>query len=215
MDLLFEQKKLFCFDLETTGLNTLHAQIVGIALSLAPNKAYYVPLNHTQSEKKQLDKQDVLDLLKPLWVDLEITKLGHNLKYDLEVLLNEGIGVQGALEDTMLASYVCNSTLSRHNMDALVDFYLKVKSITYEEVTGKGAKQIGFAEVPIEQATQYAAQDADYTFRLYRFFQEQLEQAPSLLNVYRDLECPLVPVLVRMERHGVKIDSDLLLAEST
>ncbi len=209
-----EKKGLFCFDLETSSLVTLDAEIIGIALSYEPYKAYYIPVGHLESETEQLKLRDVLQVLKPILENSEIKKIGQNLKYDLEVLLNEDIAVKGVAFDTMLESYVLNAAATRHDMDSLANHYLNEETTSYEELCGKGAKQIPFAQVSVDKATHYAGEDADVTFRLHQTLNEKLIDEPSLLKVYQEIELPLIEVLVSMERKGVKIDESLLNTQS-
>jgi DNA polymerase-1 len=206
---------LFAFDTETTSLDYSKAQIVGVSFSVDPYKAAYVPLAHDYpGAPDQLDRTEVLEQLRPLLEDPDKAKLGQNLKYDMHVLANYGIALKGIAHDTMLESYVLDSTATRHNMDDLAKKYLDVDTIRYEDVAGKGAKQIPFQEVPIEQAAPYAAEDADITLRLHRTLLPKLEQQPSLLALYSDIEIPLISVLARIERNGVLIDTEMLARQS-
>jgi DNA polymerase-1 len=206
---------LFAFDTETTSLDYMQAQIVGLSFAIDVGTAAYLPLAHEYMDcPPQLNRDAVLAHFKPLLEDESKAKVGQNLKYDAHVLANHGITLRGMAHDTMLASYSLNSTATRHNMDDLAKFYLSLKTISYEEVAGKGAKQIGFAQVPIEQASDYAAEDADITLRLHQILSERLAAYPRLQTLYRDLEMPLLPVLQRMEQTGVLIDSDLLAQQS-
>jgi DNA polymerase-1 len=209
------QAELFAFDTETTSLNYSEAQIVGVSFTVQAGQAAYLPLMHDYPDAPvQLDRQAVLDVLRPLLEDPNKPKLGQNLKYDAHVLANHGIQLRGIQHDTMLESYVFNSTASKHNMDDLAKHYLGVDTIHFEEVAGKGAKQIGFQEVPIEQAGEYAAEDADITLRLHQILSKQLQQHPRLWALYNDIEIPLIDVLVRIEENGVLIDSDMLAQQS-
>ncbi|MDJ0832597.1 MAG: DNA polymerase I [Gammaproteobacteria bacterium] len=198
-------------DTETTSLEYMDAQLVGISLSVEAGKACYIPLaHHYPGAPQQLARAAVLDSLKPLLQDPAIRKIGQNIKYDYHVFLNYGIELQGIEHDTMLESYVLNSTATRHNMNDLASYYLNRDTIRYEDVAGKGAKQIGFDQVDLEQALTYAAEDADVTLQLHETLQDRLQDEKSLYRVYRDIEMPLIPVLARMEHHGVCIDSALL-----
>ena len=209
------QAELFAFDTETTSLNYSEAQIVGVSFAVQAGQAAYLPLMHDYPDAPvQLDRQAVLDALKPLLEAPNKPKLGQNLKYDAHVLANHGIQLRGIQHDTMLESYVFNSTASKHNMDDLAKHYLGVDTIHFEDVAGKGAKQIGFQEVPIEQAGEYAAEDADITLRLHQTLSAQLQQQPSLWSLYQEIEIPLIDVLVRIEANGVLIDSDMLAQQS-
>ncbi|RMH19228.1 MAG: DNA polymerase I [Gammaproteobacteria bacterium] len=205
--------ELFCFDLETTSLDMLEAEIVGIALAVEDH-AGYIPLQHADDSLPQLSSGEVLEALKPFLVDTSYAKVGHNLKYDMGVLQNVGIQVEGPLYDTMLESYVLNSSAGRHDMDSVAFRELGHKTISYEEVAGKGAKQIRFDQVPIRQAAEYAAEDADVTLRLHQHLWSRLEQTPQLVRLLKEIEFPLIPVLMRMERNGVGLDCDLLNEQS-
>ena len=210
-----KQAELFAFDTETTSLNYSEAQIVGVSFAVEAGQAAYVPLGHDYAEvPTQLDRKSVLTALQPLLEDAAKAKLGQNLKYDAHVLSNHGITLRGIRHDTMLESYVLNSTASKHNMDDLAKHYLGVTTIHYEDVAGKGAKQIGFQEVPIEQAAEYAAEDADITWRLHQTLSERLRQQPRLWDLYQDIEIPLVGVLTRIEENGVLLDTAMLAQQS-
>jgi DNA polymerase I len=207
---------LFAFDTETTSLNYMVADIVGVSFAVAPGEAAYVPLAHSYTgAPAQLDRDAVLARLKPLLEDPAQGKVGQNLKYDASVLARYDIQLAGVRFDTMLESYVLDSTATRHDMDSLALKYLGHRSIAFEEVAGKGAKQLTFDQVPVEQAAPYAAEDADVTLRLHAMLWPQLEAEPSLRTVLEEIELPLVPVLSRMERHGALIDRDRLAAQST
>ncbi|MDD4914452.1 MAG: DNA polymerase I [Methylococcales bacterium] len=210
-----KQAELFAFDTETTSLDYSAARIVGVSFAVQPGEAAYVPLAHDYADAPpQLDRQTVLDALKPLLEDPARAKLGQNLKYDAHVLHNHGINLRGIRHDTMLESYVLNSTASKHNMDDLAKYYLGVTTIHFEDIAGKGAKQIGFQEVPVEQAAEYAAEDADITLRLHQTLSEQLIRQPRLWDLYNQLEVPLIAVLTRIEENGVLIDSAMLAQQS-
>ncbi len=207
--------KLFVIDTETTSLDYIQARIVGLSFAVAAGAAAYVPLAHTYvGAPPQLDREAVLARLKPLLEDPARAKVGQNLKYDMSVLANHGIGLQGIAHDTMLESYVLDSTASRHDMDSLALKYLGHRTIHFEDIAGKGAKQIGFDQVPIEAAGPYAAEDAEVTLRLHQAFWPRLEQQPGLARLYQEIEMPLVPVLSRLERQGVRIDRERLAAQS-
>ncbi|MFI3184408.1 MAG: DNA polymerase I [Methylococcaceae bacterium] len=206
---------LFAFDTETTSLDYSKAQIVGVSFAIAPGKAAYVPLAHDYpGVQKQLDRSEILEKLRPLLENPDKAKLGQNLKYDSHVLANHGITLRGIAHDTMLESYVLNSTATKHNMDDLAKHYLGVETIHYEDVAGKGVKQIGFKEVAIEQAAPYAAEDADITLRLHQLLSAKLKQQPKLLQLYSEMEVPLISVLTRIERNGVFIDAAMLAQQS-
>ena len=205
------QSALFAFDTETTSLDYLQARIVGVSFCVEPGRAAYVPLGHDYvGAPEQLDRDVVLARLKPLLEAERPAKVGHHLKYDAHVLANHGIALGGMAYDTMLESYVWNSVATRHDMDSAAERYLGLKTITYEEVAGKGAKQIPFSQVSIETASTYAAEDADVTLRLHRTLWPAIEREPLLGRLYKDFEQPLVPVLLRMERRGVLIDREML-----
>ncbi|TLF47531.1 DNA polymerase I [Halomonas urmiana] len=205
----------FCFDLETTSLNYMEAQVVGVGLALEPGEAAYIPLAHDYLDAPaQLDRDAVLEALRPLWEDERRAKIGQNLKYDISVLANVGITVAGPLEDTMLASYVLDSTATRHDMDSLALKYLGEKTISFEEIAGKGAKQLTFNQIALEQAAPYACEDVDITLRLHRLLRPRVEAEGRLAEVLDTLERPLIPVLSRMERTGVALDPERLHAQS-
>jgi DNA polymerase-1 len=206
-----KQAELFAFDTETTSLNYTEAEIVGVSFAIKEGKAAYVPLAHDYPDAPtQLNRDEILNSLKPLLENPDKHKLGQNLKYDTNVLANYAIELQGIQHDTMLESYVFNSTATKHNMDDLAKKYLDVKTIHYEDVAGKGAKQISFSQVPLEQASPYAAEDADITLRLHKTLSEKLTHYPALQQLYQEIEIPLIPVLSRIERNGVLIDSAML-----
>ncbi|MBS0367357.1 MAG: DNA polymerase I [Proteobacteria bacterium] len=207
--------QLFAFDTETTSLEYMRAQIVGVSFCVEPGAAAYVPLAHAYAgAPPQLERARVLAALKPLLEDPRIGKAGHNLKYDAHVLANAGIRLAGMRFDSMLESYVWNSVATNHDMDSDARRYLGLTTITYEQVAGKGAKQIPFDQVPVERAGEYAAEDADVTLRLHGALWPLLQQVPPLARLYQDCEQPLVPVLLAMERHGVLVDRELLRAQS-
>ena len=204
----------FSFDLETTSLAYMQAEIVGLSFSTKEGEAAYVPVGHDYlNAPKQLDRAEVLEKIKPLLEDEKICKLGQNLKYDMNVLGNYDIHMQGIQHDTMLASYVLDSTL-RHGMDDMAVRYLSYSTIHYEDVAGKGAKQITFNQVEVEAAAPYAAEDADITLRLHNILWPQLEEVETLKHIYKDIELPLLPVLSRMERNGVLLDVKMLEKQS-
>jgi DNA polymerase-1 len=207
--------EFFAFDTETTSLNYMEAQIVGVSFAVEAGKAAYVPLAHDYlGAPVQLDRNEVLAQLKPLLEDPERAKLGQNLKYDANVLANYNITLRGIRFDTMLESYVLDSTATRHDMDSLALKYLGVKTIHFEDVAGKGAKQLTFNQVEVEQAGPYAAEDADITLRLHEALWPQLGEHERLVKVLCDIELPLVPVLSRIERQGALLSGALLTAQS-
>jgi len=210
-----QQAKLFAFDTETTSLDYMKAEIVGLSFAVVPGEAAYVPLAHDYpGAPEQLQRDWVLRQLRPLLEDADKPKLGQHLKYDANVLLNHGIALKGIAHDTMLESYVFNSTATRHDMDSLAELYLHEKTVHYEDVAGKGAKQIPFSQVDIETAANYAAEDADITLRLHEYLWPQLQAIPSLEKLYTEIEIPLAPVLSRMERTGVLVDVFMLAGQS-
>ncbi len=210
-----EHAELFAFDTETTSLDYSKAQIVGVSFAVTAGKAAYVPLAHNYpGVPQQLDRTEILEKLRPLLENPHQAKLGQNLKYDAHVLANHGITLRGIAHDTMLESYILNSTATKHNMDDLAKHYLGGATIHYEDVAGKGAKQIPFQEVALEQAAPYAAEDADITLRLHQLLSKRLQQQPSLDRLYTDMEIPLISVLVRIERNGVLIDTAMLAQQS-
>ena len=206
-----QTSELFAFDTETTSLCPLDAEIVGVSFAIAAGKAAYVPLSHDYPDApRQLARAAVLEKLRPLLEDPDKPKVGQNLKYDMAVLKNYDIHLQGAAFDTMLESYVLDSTATQHNMDALAQKYLGYHTIHYEDVAGKGAKQLPFNQIAIAQAAPYAAEDADITLRLHQQLWPRLAGEEGLCHVFEAIEIPLVPVLAQMEGHGVLIDADLL-----
>ena len=207
--------ELIAFDTETTSLDYMRAGIVGVSFCVAPGEAAYVPLAHEYAgAPQQLDRTQALEALRPLLEDPARPKVGHHLKYDAHVLANHGIRLEGMRYDTMLESYVWDSVATRHNMDSAARHYLGVDTITYEEVAGKGAKQIPFGQVPVEKAGEYAAEDADVTLRLHRTLWPKITTVPALERLYETIEQPLVAVLQRMERRGVLVDAGRLRAQS-
>ena len=210
-----ETAELFAFDTETTSLDYTQAAIVGVSFAVKAGEAAYVPLAHTYpGAPAQLNREHVLEKLRPLLESPDRGKLGQHLKYDANVLANHGITLRGMRHDTMLESYVLNSTATRHDMDSLANFYLQHQTITYEDVAGKGAKRIGFDQVGLTEATEYAAEDADVTLRLHETLWPRLNAVPSLKRVYETLEIPLIPVLSRIERTGVLVDVFMLAEQS-
>jgi DNA polymerase-1 len=207
---------LMSFDTETDSLDYMQARIVGLSFAVTPGEAAYVPLGHDYTgAPEQLDRDKVLAAFKPLLEDSSKPKLGHHLKYDTHVLANYGIALEGQRFDSMLESYVLNSVAARHDMDSVAEKYLGIKTIHYEDVAGKGAKQITFNQVDVDRATEYSAEDADVTLQLHRALWPQIEATPTLKSVYETIEQPLVPVLYRMERTGVLVDRELLKTQSS
>jgi DNA polymerase I len=207
---------LISLDTETDSLDYMQAQVIGISFAVEAGEAAYVPLGHDYpGAPVQLDRGVVLAALKPMLEDMTKAKLGHHLKYDAHILANYGIALNGQRFDSMLESYVLNSVATRHDMDSTVAKYLGVKTIRYEDVAGKGAKQITFNQVDVERATEYSAEDADITLQLHQAIWPQIEAVPRLKSLYETIEQPLVPVLFRMERSGVLVDRELLRIQST
>lgn len=211
-----EGASLFAFDTETTSLNYMQAEIVGVSFAVEAGEAAYVPLAHINPGLEgQLDRESVLEQLRPLLESDAVKKVGQHLKYDANVLANHSIALRGIAHDTMLESYVLDAVGSRHDMGSLALKYLGQRVISFEEVAGKGAKQITFDHVPIEQAAEYAAEDADVTLRLHEALQPKLEAEPKLREVYEGLELPLVPVLSKIERNGAYVSVDRLRQQSS
>ncbi|MFO1494781.1 MAG: DNA polymerase I [Lysobacterales bacterium] len=205
----------FAFDTETTSLDAQRAELVGVSFAVEPGHAAYVPVGHDYpGTPRQLPLDQVLAALKPLLEDPARPKIAQHGKYDLNVLTRYGIAMAGLRYDTMLESYVWNSTATQHNMDALAKRYLAVDTVHYEDVAGKGAKQISFSQVGLDEACQYAAEDADITLRLHQALWPRLQAVPTLASVFADIEMPLAPVLAKMERTGVLIDAQLLRLQS-
>ncbi len=209
------QAPLFAFDTETTSLDYMTAELVGVSFAVDAGEAAYVPLAHDYpGAPPQLSREWVLTQLKPLLEDPKRAKLGQNLKYDMSVLARYDIALQGVAFDTMLESYVLDATATRHDMDSLAQLYLNEKTIHFEEIAGKGKKQLTFNQIDLEQAAPYAAEDADITLRLHQTLWPRLQQSAPLATLLTELEIPLVPVLSRMERNGVRIDMDKLRKQS-
>ena len=210
-----EAAPLFAFDTETTSLNYMQAEIVGLSFAIEPGEAAYVPLAHLNPGLEgQLDRDRILDQMKPLLESDAVKKVGQHLKYDANVLANHGITLRGIAHDTMLQSYIIDAVGSRHDMGSLALKYLGQRVISFEKVAGKGAKQVSFDHVDIEQAAAYAAEDADVTLRLHEVLMPKLEAEASLNEVYQRLELPLVPVLSKIERNGAYVSIDKLRAQS-
>jgi len=211
------QAPLFAFDTETTGLDAQQAQLVGLSFAVEPHEAAYVPLAHDyEGAPAQLDREAVLLVLKPLLEDPAKAKVGQNAKYDINILANTSpaIEMRGVAYDTMLESYVLNSNATRHDMDSLALKYLDHTTIAFEDIAGKGAKQLTFNQINLDKAGPYAAEDADITLRLHQALQARLAQTPSVQPVLMDIEMPLVPVLAKIERQGALVDAALLHVQS-
>ncbi len=212
---LINQASYVSFDTETTSLDYMLAELVGISIALKPNEAFYIPINHNyEGAEKQLEQDFVLKALKPFLESDETPKIGHNLKYDRHILQNAGIDLKGKLLDTMLFSYVNNSTITRHNLDAVSKRYLNISPTSYEDVAGKGAKQIPFSEVSIDVASDYASEDADISLKLYEHIEPMVQKEAKLAKLYSEIEGPLIYTLGDIERNGVLIDSEKLNQQS-
>ncbi|BEO63817.1 DNA polymerase I [Serratia marcescens] len=210
-----KKAEVFAFDTETDGLDTLTANLIGLSFAIAPGEAAYLPVAHDYLDAPpQLDRAYVLEALKPLLEDEKALKVGQNLKFDMSLLARYGIEMRGIAYDTMLESYVLDSVGGRHDMDSLADRYLGHKTITFEEIAGKGKNQLTFNQIALEQAAPYAAEDADVTLQLHLAMWPQLKQSAELLTVFNEIEMPLLPVLSHIERTGVLIDPAILSAHS-
>ena len=210
-----QQAGQFAFDTETTSLDYMAARLVGVSFALEAGRAAYVPLAHDYpGAPDQLNREEVLEQLRPILENSDINKIGHNIKYDRNILNNHGIKLSGVRFDTMLESYVLASTANRHNMDAVALKYLNHTTIKYEDVAGKGAKQLTFNEVPVETAAPYAAEDADVTLRLHEAMWPKLQAEAALEKVFSGIEMPLLTVLSDMEQAGVAIDTAMLVQQS-
>lgn len=206
---------LFAFDTETTSLDYVQAEVVGVSFAVEPGRAAYVPLAHDYpGAPAQLERDWALGQLRPLLEDAERAKVGHNLKYDMSVLARHGVALRGIRYDTMLEAYVLDSTASRPDMDSMALKFLGHRTIRYEDVAGKGSTQVNFDRVPLDQAAPYAAEDAEVTLRLHRTLWPRLEAEPALARLFAEVEMPLVPVLSRMERNGVRVDLEALARQS-
>ncbi len=210
-----QQAEVFALDVETTSLDDMSAELVGISLAVAPGEAAYIPLRHDYPEApEQLDRHWVLEQLKPILQDKTRRVVGHNIKYDWKVLRRAGLEILAHCEDTLLQSYVLHNVTVRHDMDTLAEKFLGYQTTTYESVAGKGAKQKTFNEITLDIAAPYAAEDADITLQLFCQFEQALKAEPTLQSVYQKVEQPLLSVLMHMEYHGVLLDSDLLCRQS-
>ena len=210
-----QKADLVAFDTETTSLDYMVADLVGVSFAVEAGEAAYVPLAHDyMGAPKQLDRSWVLEKLRPLLEDTNKKKVGQNLKYDQSVLARHNVNLQGIAFDTMLESYVLNSTATRHNMDALAEKYLGHTCVSFEDIAGKGAKQLTFNQIELEKAGPYAAEDADITLRLHQALFPQLEPEATLARVFHEIEMPLVDVLSKMERSGAYVDGNLLSKQS-
>lgn len=212
---LLEKAELIAFDTETTSIDAQQAELVGLSFAIKPYQAIYIPVAHDyMGAPVQLDRDFVLTALKPLLQDVNKAKVGQHAKYDMNVLKHYGIEVQGVKFDTMLESYVLDSTATRHDMDSLANKYLGETTISFTDIAGKGAKQLTFNQIALEQAAPYAAEDADITFRLHETLWSKLSQTPRLVNLLTEIEIPLVPVLAKIEQNGALVDAKLLQTQS-
>ncbi|WP_145539900.1 DNA polymerase I [Yersinia alsatica] len=210
-----KKAEVFAFDTETDGLDTLSSNLIGLSFAVAPGEAAYLPVAHDYLDAPaQLDRDWVLAQLKPLLEDDKALKVGQNLKFDQSMLARYGINLRGIAFDTMLESYVLDSVAGRHDMDSLAERYLNHKTITFEEIAGKGKNQLTFNQIALEQARPYAAEDADVTLQLHLVLWPKLQQSEGLKRVFQEIEMPLLPVLSRIERTGVLIDQNILAAHS-
>jgi DNA polymerase-1 len=205
----------FAFDTETTSLDYMRADLVGVSFAIEAGEAAYVPCGHDyEGAPKQLTREYLLAALRPLLEDPKSLKIGQNLKYDMSILARSGIKLEGVAFDTMLESYVLDSTATRHDMDSLALKYLSHRTIHFEDVAGKGAKQLTFNQIPLDEAGPYAAEDADVTLRLHQTLWPRLQDEARLARLFQEIEMPLVPVLSRIERNGVLVDRGMLEAQS-
>jgi len=210
-----EQAELFAFDTETTSLNYMEAELVGVSFAVEPGQAAYVPCGHDYvGAPEQISRERLLELMRPLLESETQLKVGQHIKYDMNVLARYGIELKGVAFDTMLESYVFNSTASRHDMDSLADKYLGMKTVHFEDIAGKGKKQLTFNQIDLEQAAPYAAEDADITLRLHQVLHASLGKDEALASVFDQIEKPLIPVLSRIERNGARVDAKLLGEQS-
>lgn len=206
--------KLFSVDTETTGLDPFTAELVGVSMAIE-DEAVYIPLAHNYlGAPRQLNLTHVLQALKPVLEDASYQKVSHNLKFDWAILHKYGVNISNTSFDTMMESYVYNSTAGRHDMDSLAARYLQHQTVTFEEIAGKGAKQLTFNQIDLAQAAPYAAEDAEVTLKLHHYLWAQLTQDASLMRVFTEIEMPMIMVLARMEQHGVLVDAELLKQQS-
>lgn len=210
-----KQKKIIAIDTETNSLNYIEAELVGISLSIDEGKAIYIPLAHDyENAPLQLDRVDTLNILKPLLEDKEIKKIGHHLKFDAHIFARYGITLKGMEYDSMLESYVLNSVATRHGMNSVAQYYLNRETTHFEDIAGKGAKQITFNQVDVKTATTYAAEDADITLCLHNHLWGKINHIPSLKELYQRIEMPLIPILFEIEETGVLVDKVMLKKQS-
>ncbi len=210
-----KDKGIFAFDTETTSISYMDAEVVGLSFAVEMGEAAYLPVAHDyEGAPDQLSRDEVLEVFKPILESEKIKKIGQHLKYDRNVLLNHGIDLRGIEHDTMLQSYVCDASANRHDLDVLAKKYLDIKTIHFEELAGKGAKQLTFNQIELEPAGEYAAEDADVALQLFNQLNKIVTAEPALDKVYREIEIPLLSVLSNIERTGVLVDADLLHTQS-
>ena len=210
-----KSSSLFAFDTETDRLDYMEAELIGLSFSVTPGEAAYVPVAHDyMGAPEQLDRTWVLEQLKPLLEDPTLKKVGQHMKFDMNVLARYDIALQGVEFDTMLESYILNSVATRHDMDSLAKKYLGVKTTKFEELAGKGKKQLTFNQIDIELAGPYAAEDADITLRLHHAIGDKLKAIESLNKVFHEIEKPLIPVLAKIEQNGAYVDATMLAQQS-
>ena len=208
------KSKVIAIDTETTGLDYMDADLVGVSLAYEAGKAFYIPFGHEKQEVPQLEEQIVLEKLKPFLEQTKNKIIGQNIKFDRNILARYGININSIKNDTMMMSYVLDASATRHNLDALSSYYLNHKTSTFEEVAGKGAKQVTFDKVPLDLATNYAAEDADITLRLYQVLEPKLNSIKSLKKLMEEIEIPLIEVLSDMEQNGTLLNSNILTSQS-
>ncbi|MFL2701264.1 MAG: DNA polymerase I [Gammaproteobacteria bacterium] len=208
------KSKVIAIDTETTGLDYMDVDLVGVSLAFEAGKAYYIPFGHEKQEVPQLEEQIVLKKLKPFLEQTKDKIIGQNIKFDRNILARYGININSIKNDTMMMSYVLDASATRHNLDALSSYYLNHKTSTFEEVAGKGAKQVTFDKVPLDLATNYAAEDADITLRLYQVLEPKLNSIKSLKKLMEEIEIPLIEVLSDMEQNGTLLNSKILASQS-
>ena len=208
------KSKVIAIDTETTGLDYMDADLVGVSMAYEAGKAFYIPFGHEKQEVSQLKEKIVLEKLKPFLEKVQNKIIGQNIKFDRNILARYGIKINSVKNDTMMMSYVLDASATRHNLDALSSYYLNHKTSTFEEVAGKGVKQVTFDKVPLDLATNYAAEDADITLRLYEVLEPKLNSIKSLKKLMEDIEIPLIEVLSDMEQNGTLLNSKILASQS-
>ena len=211
---LASKSKIIAIDTETTGLDYMDADLVGVSLSYEPGKAFYIPFGHEKQDVPQLKEKVVINKLKPFLEKAKDKIIGQNIKFDRNILARYGIKIDSIKNDTMMMSYVLDASATRHNLDALSSYYLDYKTSTFEEVAGKGVKQVTFDKVPLDLATDYAAEDADITLRLYETLEPKLNAIKPLQKLIEEIEIPLIEVLSDMEQNGTQLNSKILASQS-